>query len=180
MHTPLHDDLGLGHAVLELLVRQHDGAVEQELVLRGDVFAEDAGVLDTRPPPDLRVPAHDRRANVRVALDLHATPSAVRWHRTQRPPVQAAAPAAADHVGCQARARTVPAAACCHAVLRAGWVSRGAVRHSHAALSVLINVSGCALRCCMTRMQSDSVCSGVVGEAEPLMPPVQHFLYCSF
>ena len=43
----LHDDTGLGDAARDRLVREHGSTVHVQLVLDGDVVAEDSDVLDT-------------------------------------------------------------------------------------------------------------------------------------
>ena len=70
MTRALHDDLGRGHALFELLVRQNDGAAEVELILGGHALAQYGALLDPRPAPHLAVPPHDRRVHVRVVLNL--------------------------------------------------------------------------------------------------------------
>mmetsp|Transcript_21690 Transcript_21690/g.55225 ORF Transcript_21690/g.55225 Transcript_21690/m.55225 type:complete len:404 (+) Transcript_21690:483-1694(+) len=66
------DDGGLGHRLLDLLVRQDDRAVHVQLVLALHVLAQHAVVLQPRPRAHPAVPPHDAVVHLGVVLDGHA------------------------------------------------------------------------------------------------------------
>ena len=64
------DDDARGELVgLDLLVRQHHGTVDVDLVLARDVLAEDGHVLDPSPLADLAAPPDDAAGDARVLAD---------------------------------------------------------------------------------------------------------------
>ena len=67
-----HDDLTFRHAFLHLFVRQNDCPVEVNLILSAHILTHDGVVLDSRPLPDLGVPADNGSVDIGIVLDLHS------------------------------------------------------------------------------------------------------------